>query len=209
MGENISDVRIGGNYFHQIKRAQGNIMLNFVFRLLLTFNATSLFLIIYAVNNEVTLNSILPGVLWLKEIPAMFSYVIYMMIPVFLTWIGIVIGSKLGHDSFKKGDIEELELANNSFLPNYLGYFFVALSTSSVHAMWFVCFILFIFTFLSQAIYFNPLFLLFGYEFYSVRTVNGSVVSLISRNSYKNPVGISIERVQRVNDYTFLEVGAK
>ena len=48
-------------------------MLNFVFRLLLTFNATSLFLIIYAVNNEVTLNSILPGVLWLKEIPAMFS----------------------------------------------------------------------------------------------------------------------------------------
>ena len=75
--------------------------------------------------------------------------------------------------------------------------------------MWFVYFILFIFTFLSQAIYFNPLFLLFGYEFYSVRTVNGSVVSLISRNSYKNPVGISIERVQRVNDYTFLEVGAK
>ena len=46
-------------------------------------------------------------------------------------------------------------------------------------------------------------------EFYSVRTVNGSVISLISRNSYKNLVGISIERVQRVNDYTFLEVSGK
>ena len=156
-----------------------------------------------------TLYAILPGVLWLNKTPDILSYVIYMLIPIFMTWIGIVMGSKLGHDSFKKRDIEELKLANNSFLPNYLGYFFVALSISDLHTMCFVYSILFIFTFLSQAIYFNPLFLLFGYEFYSVRTVNGSVISLISRNSYKNPVGISIERVQRVNDYTFLEVSGK
>ena len=64
-----------------------------------------------------------------------------------MTWIGIVMGSKLGHDSFKKGDIEELKLANNSFLPNYLGYFFVALSISDLHTMCFVYSILSIFTF--------------------------------------------------------------
>ena len=95
--------------------------------------------------------------------------------------------------------------ANNSFLPSYLGYFFVALSVGNWETLWFVYGVLFIFTFLSQALYFNPLFLIFGYEFYNVKTKNGTAIFLISRQKYKTPSDIYISTAFRINNYTFIE----
>ncbi|MDF4810936.1 hypothetical protein P3536_24165, partial [Vibrio parahaemolyticus] len=65
--------------------------------------------------------------------------------------------------------------------------------------------VLFMFTFLSQALYFNPLFLLFGFDFYNITTKNGAVVFLISRHSYKTPASIDISQARRINNYTFIE----
>ena len=94
-----------------------------------------------------------------------------------------------------------------SFLPSYLGYFFVALSINNWETLSFVYGVLFIFTYLSQALYFNPLFLLFGFEFYNIKTKNGTAIFLISRNKYKKPNEIDIEKAHRINNYTFLERG--
>ncbi|HHT1064301.1 TPA: hypothetical protein ACTYAA_003754, partial [Citrobacter freundii] len=71
--------------------------------------------------------------------------------------------------------------------------------------LWFVYGVLFIFTFLSQALYFNPLFLIFGYEFYNVKTKNGTAIFLISRQKYKTPSEIDISTAFRINNYTFIE----
>ncbi|MBE0354513.1 hypothetical protein PPHE_a2181 [Pseudoalteromonas phenolica O-BC30] len=103
--------------------------------------------------------------------------------------------------------MDSIEHANNSFLPSYLGYFFVALSISNWETLFFVYGVLFIFTFLSQALYFNPLFLLFGFEFYNIKTKNGTAIFLISRNKYKKPNEIDIEKAHRINNYTFIERG--
>ncbi len=132
---------------------------------------------------------------------------VYSVIPLLLTGASIILSRKLGKDSFKKGSIDSIEHANNSFLPSYLGYFFVALSISGWEALWFVYFVLLAFTFLSQALYFNPLFLVFGYEFYNIRTKNGAAIFLISRNKYKRPDEIDIAVAHRINDYTFIEKG--
>jgi hypothetical protein len=67
--------------------------------------------------------------------------------------------------------------------------------------------VLFVFTFLSQALYFNPLFLLFGYEFYNIKTKNGTAIFLISRYQYKQPSDIEIATAYRINNYTFIEKG--
>ena len=180
------------------------MMFNFIFRLLLTFNATSLLLIIFLVQNYQTLEKFIPA-LTQFNLPGWISYAAYLAVPIALTGISIFLISHLGKDEFKKGEVESIEHANNSFLPSYLGYFFVALGISNWEVMWFVYVVLFVFTSLSQALYFNPLFLLFGYEFYNIKTKNGTAIFLISRHQYKQPGDIEIATAYRINNYTFIE----
>lgn len=181
-------------------------MINFAFRILLTFNATSLLLIIFLVQKNEALGTLIPA-LARFNLTSLVSYVAYLVVPIVLTGISISLSSHLGKDEFKKGEVESIEHANNSFLPSYLGYFFVALGISNWDVLWFVYVVLFVFTFLSQALYFNPLFLLFGYEFYNIKTKNGTAIFLISRHQYKQPSDIEIAAAYRINNYTFIEKG--
>lgn len=182
-------------------------MMNVAFRLLLAFNATSLLLIVFMVQKAYTLGFFFPKISLLVTLPNYISYFLYSVIPLLLTWLSIILSSRLGKDEFKKGSVESIEHANNSFLPSYLGYFFVALSINGWEALLFVYATLLLFTFLSQALYFNPLFLAFGYEFYNIRMKSGTAIFLISRYRYKKPGEIDIALAYRINDYTFIEKG--
>jgi len=182
--------------------------INIAFRILLTFNATSLLVIIFLVQKGYTLGYFLSHISWLRctePLPNALSYLLYFLVPVFSTWFSIRLSSGLGKDSVIAGTVSSIEHANNSFLPSYLGYFFVALSINNWETLGFVYIVLFIFTFLSQALYFNPLFLMFGYEFYNVTTKNGTAIFLISKNNYKNPEKVDIPMAYRINNYTFIE----
>lgn len=188
--------------------------MNFLFRILLTFNATSLLVIIYLVQKGISINFLFNSIpyfpellrmLCVQELPKFISYLLYLAIPISFTKISIFISSQLGKDEFKKGNIQDIEHANNSFLPSYLGYFFVALSINSHETLIFVYIVLFVFTFLSQALYFNPLFLLFGYDFYNIKTKNGNSIFLISRHQYKTPSDVNINLAYRINNFTFIE----
>lgn len=180
-------------------------MMNFSFRLLLTFNATSLLLLIFMVQQGLTLAMFFPNFAYIAAWPSMVSYLLYFSVPVLLTGVSILLSSRLGSDEFEKGRVENIEHANNSFLPSYLGYFFVAVSIDGWETLWFVYGVLFIFTFLSQALYFNPLFLLFRFEFYNIKTNNGTTVFLISRSKYKRPIDVEIPKAYRINNYTYIE----
>lgn len=183
-------------------------MINTAFRFLLTCNATSLLVIIFLVQKGYTLSHFFGDTVWLGwtlMLPNAVSYLFYLLIPILSTGFSIWISKYLGRDAFKAGEVSSIEHANNSFLPSYLGYFFVALSIGNWETLWFVYGVLFVFTFLSQALYFNPLFLLFGYEFYNITTNNGTAIFLISRERYKNPEDIQIPMAYRINNYTFIE----
>lgn len=179
--------------------------LNFLFRLLLTINATSLLLIVFLVQKSYTLDCFFPGVPWLETVSPFVSYLFYITVPVALTWLSIRISFWLGKDEFSAGDVVEISYANNSFLPSYLGYFFVALSVPNWDTLIVVYGMLFVFTFRSQALYFNPLFLLYGFEFYNVTTQGGASLFLISKKRYKLPVNVAIHTARRINDFTFME----
>lgn len=181
--------------------------MNFLFRVLLTFNATSLLVIVFLVQKGYTLGKLVPSCNYVTALPNAVSYVLYLLVPVALTGLSIALSSKLGRDGFKAADVVSIEHANNSFLPSYLGYFFVALSVPNCETLTFVYLVLFVFTLLSQALYFNPLFLLFGFEFYNITTKNGASIFLISRQRYKTPKEIEIPVANRINDYTFIERG--
>ncbi|HEC58872.1 hypothetical protein LCGC14_0470990 [marine sediment metagenome] len=185
-------------------------MINAAFRVLLTFNATSLLVIIFLVQKGYTLSHFFSDFAcldWTATLPNAVSYLLYLLIPILSTGLSIWLSKYLGKDEFKAGDVTSIEHANNSFLPSYLGYFFVALSIGNWETLWFIYAVLFVFTFLSQALYFNPLFLLFGYEFYNITTKNGTAIFLISRQRYKKPDDIQISVAHRINNYTFIERG--
>lgn len=182
-------------------------MINTIYRLLLTFNATSLLVIIFLVQKTYTLGYFFPKCTFLVGMPNFVSYIGYFLVPVLLTGLSILLSYLLGKDDFKPHEVSCIEHANNSFLPSYLGYFFVALSVSSWETLSFVYGVLFLFTFLSQALYFNPLFLLFGFEFYNITTKNGTSIFLITRHKYKNPDEVDVPVANRINNYTFIERG--
>lgn len=178
--------------------------MNTLFRLLLTLSATSLLLIIYLVHKGHTLGDLMCHRA-IAQWPNYYSYILYLLVPILLTGLSILLCPLLGKDSFEKGSIATIEHANNSFLPSYLGYFFVALSINNLETLAFVYTVLFAFTFLSQALYFNPLFLIFRYEFYNITTVNGAAIFLISPKHYKTPDEIDIALAYRINNYTYIE----
>lgn len=177
--------------------------------MLLTFNATALLVIIFLVQKGFTLQKIFEcfGVSkWIPSFPSFISYFSYVLVVLLLTKLSIWLSSKLGKDTFNSGDIISIEYANNSFLPSYLGYFFVALSIGNWETLIFVYILLFVFTFFSQALYFNPLFLVFRYNFYNLTTKNGATIFLISKDDFKKPKEIEIY-TYRINNYTFIDGG--
>lgn len=195
-------------------------MMNFLYRLFLTFNSTSLIIVIFLVKQQITIP-------WHKNLlfmPAFVSYILYFLLPLILTLISLLLAHFLAKDSLERFDksikkdngeegrvkcskIVEIEQANNAFLPSYLGYFFVALSITYFETLIFVFLVLFIFTFFSQTLYFNPLFLLFGYHFYYLTTINRTKIFLITRKSLKNPDDIDLPNLKRINDFTFIDMG--
>ncbi len=82
----------------------------------------------------------------------------------------------------------------------------VALSIPYVDTLIFVFAILFVFTFLSQTLYFNPLFLIFRYHFYYLTTTNEIKIFVITRRILKAPKETEFEKLKRINDFTFIDL---
>ena len=183
-------------------------IMNIFYRILLTFNATSLLVIIFFVQKGYSVDYLIPTLSSrVAHLHNIYSFIVYLMFPILLTGLSLWLCRFLGKDEFGKVHVETIEHANNSFLPSYLGYFFVALSIENCETLIVVYSVLFVFTFLSQALYFNPLFLVFGYEFYNVKTKSGSSVFLISKKNYKSPQDVANIKAYRINNYTFIERG--
>ncbi len=185
--------------------------MNTLFRFTLAVSATSLLPVIYLVKSKTYLfhNSFydLFVMMWLQELLVRLSLLWYLFIPMGLAGIVIFLISYLGKDGLQKGDVVEVKDASSNFLPGYLGYFFVSLSIGDgeVFTLCFVFFLVTIFVFLSQVNYYNLMFLCFGYRFYHIRTKNGLTLLLISRKKFKKADEIDIQKVYRVNDFTFID----
>lgn len=109
----------------------------------------------------------------------------------------------LGYEQLK--GCRECVLADNDFLPMYLGYFFVALSISDCTTLCFIYVLVFVFTFLTQTQYFNPMFLLLGYHFYHVTTNQGTKIFLIAKGEIiRNVNDIKFTELRRINDTTYI-----
>lgn len=159
-------------------------------------------LVVYWIKSGVTIKIIPPCVF---HLPNYVSYCIYILAMLLLTYLSLLFSKSLAKEELNKGDISNVEYANDAFLPSYLGYFFVALDVPNTETLWFVYPLIFIFTFLSQTLYFNPLFLVFGYHFYNLTTVNNVRIFMITKKKFKDPSTVSFPFSLRINDFTYID----
>lgn len=176
-------------------------MLNFLYQIFLTINATSLIIVVFMIKNH----TVIP---FLRNYHNWVSYAIFIFIPVILTYISLFQTRYLSDDNIG-GNIKDIEQANNTFLPSYLGYFFVALSVSDWETLIFIFTILFVFTYFSQTLYFNPLFLLFRYQFYYITSENNVKIFLISKKQIRSVKGLSFPKLKRINNFTYIDLGGE
>ena len=128
---------------------------------------------------------------------------ILLLVPILLSVVSVHLAKDLGNASLSR--CKEGALADNEFLPVYLGYFFVSLSVPDNTTMAFLSGIIFIFTCLSQTQYFNPLYLLLGYHFYHVLTPKGTRVFIIAHGKIiRKWNDVSFEKLKRINNTTYL-----
>jgi hypothetical protein len=158
--------------------------------------------VVYLIKSQVTIQVAPPFILL---IPNYVSYIIYILGMLFLTYLSLLLSKKLAKESLSEGDIINVEYANDAFLPSYLGYFFVALDVPNAETLWFVYPLIFLFTFLSQTLYFNPLFLAFNYHFYNLTTANNVRIFMITKKKFKDPSTVSFPNLLRINDFTYID----
>lgn len=174
--------------------------MNFILRLFMTFSSVSFFVIVYLVHNKIDLLPFIRS----KSGYAWIIYLLYTLVPFILGGISVGICRILA-----KAEIKEtisIETSNNDFLANYLAFFFVALSIKDMTTFSIVLGMTLLFTFFSRVSYFNPVFLIFGFNFFYIYTGENVKILLISRKKLRSPESFEEMSVRRINDYTFMEV---
>ncbi len=173
--------------------------MKFLYQLFLAFNSTWLIVVVYLVKEKYEF-------IFLDKYQTCYSWILFVAIPIILSALSFLIAKKLPRDTLNNNSVLEIELANNNFLPTYLGYFFVSLGIEDISTLIVVFTIIYVFTFLSQTLYFNPIFLLFGYHFYFIKTSRNIKIFLITRKQLKTPGENGFENLRRINNYTFIEL---
>lgn len=173
--------------------------MKYLYQLFLAFNSTWLIVVVYLIKEKYKFT-------FLDNYSMYYSWVIFVIIPIILTALSFFIVYKLPKDQLVKKAINEIELANNNFLPTYLGYFFVSLGINDISTLIVVFIMILTFTYLSQTLYFNPIFLIFGYHFYFIKTNKNIKIFLITRKQLKSPKEIGFQNLRRINNYTFIDL---
>ena len=103
-------------------------------------------------------------------------------------------------------ECKTFSLADNEYLPVYLGYSFVALSINDCGTLIFIFCLIWLLTVFLDA-YFNPFFILLGYHYYKVTTINDTELFLICKSTERNPHNVSFDDLRRINNRTYISHG--
>ena len=163
----------------------------------MTFSSTSWILIVYLIKENITF----------FDLPIVFFDLIILFLPILISFFSLLITKSKSFGLDQIGECTEFSLADNQFLPVYLGYFFVSLSISDFKTLFFVYVIIFVFVWHTQVQYFNPSYLLLKYHFYLAKTKVGTNLLVISRGPVKRNIGeFHFANLKRINNTTYLEI---
>lgn len=169
-------------------------MIYFLFRVLLSFSATSWMLAVYLIKTHTSF----------LGLPMIVAALIYIIILSLIAFIALQLTRRLEKDEVV--ECLTFDLADNEFLPVYLGYFFVALSINDIFTLLFIYAMVWALTALLNT-YFNPVFILFKYHYYQVTTSTNTQLFVICKSNERNPQNVKFDDLRRINNRTYISHG--
>ena len=177
--------------------------------MLLSISSTSLLPVIYLVKSSIYLVE-------LEEPFAQYNMIInifiYLIIVFMLFGVSLFLITKMDNDSINN-EIKDIKNVDNEYLPIYLAYFFVALSIPTEHVlnqdlaiMIFIYTLICVFLISSKTLSFNPIFIIFGYSYYLVKTQNGKNIFVLTRKKIgKNSNNISFPNLRKISEIEYYD----
>lgn len=137
----------------------------------------------------------------------------YIGVPVIMSLISLSWMKSQSDDSINQG-VSEIAPVNHDYLPVYLGYIFVSLSMPTLpsgNIDWITLFVVYLliclFVTCSRTLCFNPIFILFGYGYYQVKTRNGVKVFVITKKEIrKGGESPTFPNLKKVNEMVYIDI---
>ena len=168
--------------------------MNFLFRVLLSFSATSWMLAVYLIKTKTSF----------LGLPMVVAAILYIAFLSLIAFISLQLTRKLEKDEVV--ECLTFDLADNEYLPVYLGYFFVALSINDIYTLLFIYAMVWALTALLNT-YFNPVFIVFKYHYYQVTTSTNTQLFVICKSNERNPQNVKFDDLRRINNRTYISHG--
>jgi hypothetical protein len=138
---------------------------------------------------------------------SLFSYFFYFSVCFLVSLLSFKVTRCLSKERVDQFSFESAELVNDTFVPIYLAYFFVALSANNFITFLFVFGIVLMFVYRSGGAYFDPIYVLRGYKIYAVTSIGGVKSYIITNRVIRSATDLALDDLRRINDFTFIEVG--
>lgn len=94
---------------------------------------------------------------------------------------------------------------NSSYLAAYLGYFFISLSINDYVTLAVIYLLLLLVAYKTINQYYNPIFVLMGYKFYSIKTGNDIVMLVITKRYIRADDTLKFEHLRRIHDGCYFD----
>jgi len=171
-------------------------MLNVFYNIFNTLSVTLWIIVIYIIKEQWTFD---------KNISTFIIGASLIFITFSLGGLSLYLTRFLGKDVLEK--CIEIEQADATFLPPYVGYFLVAFSVSNTYQMLIAVIFISIFLYFVRWQYFNMTYLFFGYHCYRITTDMHIKIFLISKRELRSAEGVQFKNLYRINNTTYIERG--
>ena len=171
-------------------------MLNTIYVFFNTVSVTMWIVVIYAIKEKWTFD---------PRVHYLFVGIGLLVLTIGLGAISLFFTKFLGEDNLEK--CIEVEQADASFLPTYIGYFLIAFEVSDMHQLLVATVCISIFLYLVRWQYFNVTYLFFGYHCYHVTTDTHTKIFLITCKEIRRSDNLQFKKLRRINNTTYIERG--
>ena len=182
-------------------------ILKWLFMLLVSISSTALMVAIYFIKSSYWLLSV--GEDWSVFI----NILIYICSPFVLSYFILFIFRHCFSVDSITNPVAEIKSIDNEYIPIYLGYIFVSVSIPNpsegmidMITLIVVYVIINLVIISSSTVCFNPIFIIFGYTYYAVKTQGNVTVFVISKNKIgKNNSRVTFPRLRKITETVFME----
>lgn len=164
----------------------------------------SLMAVIYLVNQGKEFGAF--GLHLCFDVPVAVSYVIYVALCIFLTWLCSLAFSKLETMNLSNSNVNNIESADSTFVPMYFAYVFVGVSIQSNDSLIWCYLLTTVICYCAQIYYFNPLFYLLGYRYYFVTNSTDKKLLVMTRKRIYLNQNVDFTHLKRLNDYSYVDI---